>query len=132
MTAIPDFTRKRDEPLRFTIDGDTFECAPVLPAAGTRLLLALAETVEGSAGSAQIAMIGDFLDTVMLPESAERFAARMKDPARPIDDDQIGDVLKWLVERYGQRPTVPPTPSDGGRPTTGTISMDGVPQSAGV
>lgn len=131
---IPDFSRPKTEPLRFRIDQDVFECAATLPAAGTRLLVTMAAagdaTIDTAVASAQLSMLGDFLDMVLMPESAKRFAERMGDPGNPINDDQISAVLKWLVEQYGQRPTMPPTASDGGRPATGELSTAGVSPSA--
>ncbi len=128
--TMPDFSKPRVEPLRFTIDGDVFECAGSLPAGGTRVLanlVAVQSSDDEGKAIAGLQALGDFLDVVMLPESAKLFAERMKDPVRPITDEQIGDITDYLMESYGRRPTVPSTPSPDGRLSTGQISTDGVP-----
>lgn len=122
--TMPDFSRAREKPLQFTIDGDVFDAVAVLPAGATRALIAMTAGDEND-GVTKIEKMGEFMDIVLLPASAVLFAARMKDPVRPIDDEQIGEVCMWLVEQYGSRPTMPPTPSDGGRRIIGTTSTDG-------
>lgn len=130
MTA-PDFSKPRKEPLRFTIDGDEFACAATLPAAATNLLVEMAALGDDPAAvGRQLGMIGDLLDMVLTPESAELFAARTRDPVRPIDYEQIGQVVKWLTEQYAARPTMPSTPSAGGRDESGISSTDGALPSA--
>lgn len=101
-------TDRPTEPIRFTVDGDTFECAAVLPAGAGYDLVAAA--TSGDKGQ-MVALAGASLDAIMLPESARRFAQRMRDPERPITDAQVGAILRWLTEQYSARPTTPASSS---------------------
>ena len=124
--AARDFTKKRKR-LDFTIDSDTFEAASVIPGD----VFAQFVTTYNSRGDADDYqqthdMLKHALSLVLLPDSYERFAARLKDHANPIDDDQMGDVLLWLLEEYGMRPTQPSQPSSDGpaSPEPGTSSTE--------
>jgi hypothetical protein len=66
------------------------------------------------------------LELALMPDSWERFAARLSDKTRPIDDDQMSDVVLWLLEQYGLRPTEPSSPSSDGpaSPESGTSSTE--------
>lgn len=124
--AAKDFTRKRKQ-LTFTIDDDTFEAASVLPADVFGQFVDLyngrvaAETV-----TQQLAALKEALELALLPASWTRFADRLKDKERPIDDDQLSDVVMWLLEEYGMRPTQPSQPSSDGHvgPESGTSSTE--------
>jgi hypothetical protein len=131
---IPDFSRLEvKEPKRFIIDDITYECSPVLPAGGTRTLAKLTRLQRLSAaepadqdeyGLDIVEQLGEFMDTIMLPDSAKQFAERIRDPLHPIDDEQIGKIIVWLIGEYGGRPTNPPSPSSDGRNEI-PVSTDG-------
>lgn len=124
--AARDFTKKRKR-LDFTIDDDTFEAAAVLPA---DVLVEFVTLYNGTAESGSIAdnigLLKQALELTLLPESWTRFSARLKDKTNPIDDDQLSDVILWLLEEYGMRPTKPSQPSSDGpaSPESGTSSTE--------
>lgn len=127
ITGLPDFSRKgaAPEPKRFVIDGYVYECTAILPAGATRDLARLARLHGTDNVISMIEVLGDFMDAVMLPECAKEFAARIRDPEHPIDDNQIGEIVVWLIREYGGRPTSPPLSSSDGRIPTGSTSTDG-------
>lgn len=111
--AIPNFDRDPNAPTtpkRFSCDGEVFECAPVLPAGATRDLAKLAKATSNE----QVILFGDFLDTIMLPDSAQRFAKRLRDTENPITDKQVSRVVMHLIRAYGHRPTTPASSSQNG------------------
>ena len=119
-----DFSRKR-ESLDFTIDGDRFVPAPVLPGD----VYAEFVTLYNRTGSVesyqeQHDLLKSALQLALLPESWDRFAARLRDKTNPIDDDQMADAVLYLLEAYGLRPTQPSQPSSDGpvSPVSGTSS----------
>jgi hypothetical protein len=125
-----DFTRKREQ-IRFTIDGDRFEAAPAVPA---EVLVEFANRFSGTSAG-----VGDSADTfgtvmsvlelVLVPESYERLRARAGDRVNPVEIDQLSDVILWLLEQYGLRPTQPPSSSATGPASlaSGTSSMASTP-----
>lgn len=131
---MKDFGSKyHGEPREFAIEGQTYRIAAVLPAGALRdltRLARLADTIDANnpntADTTSLVVgLGDFMDEVMFPESAVRFAKAIRDPERPIGMEQINDVLRWMVEEYSARPTQPLSPSPTGQSGTGTVSTAG-------
>lgn len=125
-SSARDFSRKRKR-LDFTVDGDTFEAAPALPGD----IYAEFVTLYNSTGDTdtyqeQHDLLKRALELALLEDSFHRFTARLKDKAKPIDDDQMADVVIWLLEEYGMRPTQPSQPSSDGSasPESGTSSTE--------
>lgn len=132
MEQTKSFSRNRPV-IKFEIDGDTFTAASGLPA-GT---LAEFGTRYADAGSdngikEQFKTLSSVLELVLLPDSYTLFTKRLSDPERPIDMDQLNEVIMWLLEQYGMRPTVPASASFSGspHPELGTSSTDGAPGAA--
>jgi hypothetical protein len=110
-----DFTTPPVAPLEFTIDGDTFYAAGECPG-GTVTDLALSADSENETDQLQVAMA--FFDQVLLPESADLFAERLRDPQKPISLQKAMRVFAWLVGKYTDFPTQEQSPSPSG--STGT------------
>lgn len=126
MPTTRDFSKPRKR-LAFTIDGDTFEAAPALPGdVYAQFVMLSAGTGERQTYQEQYLQMKSALELVLLPESHERFVKRLADKLHPIDEDQMNDVLLWLMEEYGMRPTQPSQPSSDGQPSpeSGTSSTD--------
>jgi len=124
--AAKDFSRKRKR-LDFTIDSDTFEAAPALPGdVFAEFVTLYTSTGDTETYQQQHDLLKQALELALLPESWQRFATRLADKTRPIDDDQMSDVVLWLLEEYGMRPTQPsPSSSDGpASPESGTPSTE--------
>ena len=124
MTEMKDFTKKRGD-ISFRVDDDVFHAAPGVPA---EVLLDFATQFTGmgpgSPVDEQLKAFRGVFELVLLPESLERFNERMRDRANPIEIDQVEDIITWLMEQYGLRPTELPSGSPDGpqNPATGTTS----------
>jgi hypothetical protein len=102
-----DFSRPRKR-LVFVIDNDTFEAAPVLPGdTYAEFVTFYTGTGETQTYQQQHDQLKEALRLALMPDSYERFANRLTDKTNPIDDDQLSDVILWLLEAYGMRPTSP-------------------------
>jgi hypothetical protein len=124
-----DFSRQRKR-LTFTMDGDTFEAAPALPGdIYAEFVTLYNSTGETDTYQEQHDLLKRALQLALLDDSFQRFTARLKDKTKPIDDDQMADVVIWLLEEYGMRPTQPsPDSSDGSAsPESGTNSTANTP-----
>jgi hypothetical protein len=109
--VVRDFT-PAERVIRFRIRGETFEAAPDLPAMVAIQLAELAEKKDESESQGKV--FADMFRLLLLPESAERFIERMSDLQRPISIRMINDIMPWLMEEYGLRPTTAPSDSSGG------------------
>lgn len=116
---VPSFDRDPDlptKPIPLVLDGERFLCVPVIPAGATQDLARLSK----ASNNEQVVLFGQFLDTVLLPESAARFAQRIRQHDTAITNRQINQAVVYLVEKYGLRPTTPVSPSHNGATTGGT------------
>jgi hypothetical protein len=99
-------------PVRFTIDGEVYEAAPVMPA---EALLAVTGLIDNTSQSAQVQGIVAFLDDALLADSSRRLSERMRSKENPISLQEVAEVGRWLIEEvYTGRPTVPPSGSSTG------------------
>lgn len=129
MAEMRDFTKKRDD-VTFRIDDDVFHAARGVPA---EVLMDFATQFSGMSLTTpvdeQLKAFRSVFELVLLPESLQRFTARMRDRENPIEIDQCEQVITWLMERYGLRPTELPSSSLDGQesPVTGTTSTATTP-----
>jgi hypothetical protein len=125
MTEVKDFTNQdKKPPVPFTIDGDEFIAVGNPPA----MAFLDVSAVNKAEGLDKIQILLDFLDKVLIPASAERFAERLGSSEEPIEINQAADIAVWLMEeKYApDRPTEAPSPSSNGSGSTGPSSTDGV------
>ena len=127
-----DFTLS-PEPITFDIAPDRFECVPEIP---LDVLADLADAATQRADgdklttAQQMDKVKDLFDGVMQIDSAARFRARTRRGTReepnpnPIGMRHIKDILPWLMEVYGLRPTRPSDESPDGSDETESNSMD--------
>lgn len=103
----------------FTVAGEIFQCAPEAP--GRSVLTVLAAATQGMTHKAAACL--EFLDSVIVPEDAERFE-RVTKTARPaIPVKTWTDIVNWLLETYNEpRPFGPVSGSPDGAPSTGDTS----------
>lgn len=125
-TPPRDFSGKKRD-VRFTADGDTFtgvERVPTTPMANIVVRINASSKMEE-----KVAAVIDFFDICLLDESAALMRKRLGDKENPIDLEQAMDIIGYLVEVYGARPTEPSASSSAGSPTevTGTSLTAGVP-----
>lgn len=115
-----DFSTPAVPPIEFTDNGDTFYAVGECPG-GTVTDLALLADSDDTEGEA-LKNIMTFFDQVLLPESAELFADRLRDPEHPIGLPKAMKIFKWLVEQYTDFPTEEQPPSAPGSKRTAKSS----------
>lgn len=132
--VLKDFSANA-QPILFRIDGDIFEAPARIPA---QVMLDFVEGFnqlgEKPDMKDQVGMMMGMIDLVLQPQSAELFRRRMGDRDNPIDLEQVQDVLPWLMEQYGMRPTEPSDTSSDGQPSLepGTDSTATSPAPASI
>lgn len=118
---MKDFTQERAEALEFKIDDDVFYATGDLPGG---VISDMAAIMMLDDNGEKLKVIMDFLDDALLPESAELFAERMRDPSNPITFNQAMEIFEWIIETLTEnvRPTQAPSSSQRGRRSVGTRS----------
>jgi hypothetical protein len=119
--SFTNLDRKAD--VLFEVDGDEFTAVGVAPA----MAILDVGAVNKAEDMDKIRIILEFLDMVLLPESAARFAARLRSSESPISIDQAAKIAVWLMEEVyaPERPTEAPSPSQNGSGSTGQSSTGG-------
>lgn len=123
---VKDFS-KGNAPIAFTIDDDTFYAPARIPA---QTLIDFTKMFDGLSENKDLSKtIEAFKATirlVLMPDSATLFEQRMADLNNPIDLGQVNEVIPWLMEQYGLRPTEPSENSSDGQPNpeSGTPSTE--------
>ncbi len=131
---LKDFSRPRTR-VRFAVDGDVFDAPPVIPA---QVLMEFASRSKAAADAGsldqRLAVVLDTLETILMPESYALLSARIRDKDRPVGLEQLNDILEWLLEQYGLRPTRPSGDSSDGSPNpeSGTPSTESTPVAASI
>lgn len=127
MSFIMDFSdpNANKPPIQFTMDGDTFNAAPLCPAGALQDMAAMGQMAQSKNIGAMLDKLDSFLTMVLLPESAERFRARMRNPQKPVTQQQLTKLVGWLMQEYTGRPTEPASSSQTGQVEMPMSSTDG-------
>lgn len=129
------FTAAR-EPIELTLGGDLFHAPPTIAPAALVEALALqdqlSEISTEKTGDGLDAMpkilkvIADAFALILVPESAQRFRARLASRDNPFDlMREVMPALAALVEEYTDRPTEPSPSSSSGSTSDGGSSTGG-------
>lgn len=98
----------------FKVDADVFYGVTGIPALSLLEFGMLYEGLAAQDMAHQPEAFTRMFDLVLTDESAERFKARMSDKTNPVTMTQLMDILPWLMEQYGMRPTSPSSNSSDG------------------
>ena len=112
MTKFKDFgagtSNGEKEPVTFMLHGESFDCRPELQG---KVLLDLVAQSNGADPAAAAQVITDFFQSVLMPDSHERFSALLKDPDKIVSVETLGNISSWLTEVYTSRPSEGPEAS---------------------
>jgi hypothetical protein len=106
------------EPKRFYVNDDLFEAAPALPLGVMSTISRFKNLAADGDGAAE--KILEFMDMVLLDTSAQLLRERTTSKTRPVGIAQLMDIINFLLEEYGLRPTVPSASS-----SSGSTAVDG-------
>jgi hypothetical protein len=109
MARFKDFGAGSDKPtegISFKIHGEEFTCRTALQGKVLLNLVAKSGDTENPGAAAEV--INDFFETVLVPESYERFDTLATDPDKIVDVETLSEIVGWLVEQYAERPTSRP------------------------
>lgn len=121
---MKDFSRERPA-IEFKIDDDVFTAVSAIPADTMIGFSTRFEGVGENPTSADgVKIMTEMLQTILTSQSYDLFKARMSDPLRPIDMNQLNEVMEWVLGELGMRPTEPSESSSDGQPSpeSGTSS----------
>ena len=112
---MKDFTRPKKD-VGFTIDADKFDAVPAIPADTLLDMTTEFEAMDEADPKQAIKAMLTVLEQFLLPRSFARFRERMGSKTEPIEFPQVQEVIFYLLEEYGMRPTVQSSGSADGLP----------------
>lgn len=126
VARFKDFTRS-EEPVTFRIGPDVFTCVPEVPLDVLMEMSALATAgMENTSRTEMMTRIYSFFEGIMMADSYATFRARMsKNAELPIGMFHFRDIMQWMMEVYGLRPTQPSSQSADGSDDSEASSTDG-------
>jgi hypothetical protein len=125
---VRDFTRHKD--VKFRVDDDVFVGVTGIPALNLMKFGVLFDGLSERDIMNNPQAFTQMIDLILTDASAARFNARMEDKNNPIAIEQVMDILPWVMEQYGMRPTRPSPESSAGsvNPVDGTSLTDRPPE----
>lgn len=126
--AFKDFTKAKKQ-VTFRIDVDVFEAPGVLPIPTMQELAGTADKLKSDMSSSEtLSQVIGIFDVILLDASAARLKERISSKEQPVDLEQLMEIMLWLLEVYGLRPTQPSSDSSAGQP----VETSGTPLTAGA
>jgi len=126
--SFKDFTKVLSRKY-FRVGAEEFDALPTLPIPVMQELIRASTGLRGKdLGAEALDQVLGIFDSILVPESAQRFKARIASVTDPVDLTQVMDIMTWLMELYGKRPTQQSPESSSGLPT----ETDGMISTAGV
>lgn len=126
VVQFKDFT-PQSTVIRFKLGDDMFDCLPVIPLATAGALVNLGEEIKAAPGLEKIDKMLVFFEAVLTEESAAKFTRVARDMKSLLGLAQFNQIIMWLLEVYGLRPTQASSDSSTGSDGTSTPSTDGAP-----
>jgi len=92
------------EDITFVLYEESFTCRRGIP--GKVMIDIAAQTADESDPAAGARVIDDFFKSVLIDEETyNRFNSILRDPDKMIPIESIMEIVSWLMEVYGERPT---------------------------
>lgn len=110
-----------DEPITFTLYGETFKCVPSLQ--GRTLLQFISDSGDNESPDKGANAVLDFFNSALTKADRERFIELTSDDDTVVPLESLAEIMEWLVEQYSGRPTLPPSPSESGELITGPMPV---------
>lgn len=116
-------------PLVFFIDDEEFQVIGAIPAEEFATLIDIQSGLEGEGVGVneQYAVVKAIFAQAMLPESWERFTARLSDRSRPIDFTLLMEISNWLSGEWSGKATGSSPTSSTDQPEETPTGTDGSP-----
>jgi len=119
-----DFSRQSKQ-IKFTVGEQEYESVPALGIGLAVEMSKIGKTFAGGEGLERVDALWEFFGGILLDDGADRLKKQAHSKTDPLDVKQLMEIMNWLLEVYGLRPTEPSTPSSTGSSDGGTSSTDG-------
>lgn len=105
-SEVKDFTNTTG-PVQFRINDDVFEAPSVLPVPVMKKLAGTVGALKAHGNDIEaLDSIVDIFDIILVDDSALTLRGRIESKTNPVGISQLIDIMMWLLEKYGLRPTV--------------------------
>lgn len=127
LVEFKDFSRPVRK-IHFRVGQEEYDAIPAIPLGMVMELGGLVKnfgSVAAGEFDTKMDALYTFFDGLLQDDGGTRFRKQAQSKVDPLDPKQVIDVMHWLLEVYGLRPTEPSSDSSSGLSATGSSSTDG-------
>jgi hypothetical protein len=123
--VVKDFSRKRSR-IVLQLDGEEYEARPAIGLKTLQRVQAIQRKFKDPELD-KIDLFAEMFGVLLKTDDAARFAVKLADEDEPVDPDQLQEMVSYVMERNGGRPTGESVASASGSfaEVSGTPSTDG-------
>ena len=121
-----DFSRQSKQ-IKFTVGEQEYEAVPALGLGLAVEMSNIGKTFAGGEGLERVEALWEFFGGILQGDGADRLKQQAHSKIDPLDIKQLMDIMNWLLEVYGLRPTQPSNDSSTGSSDDGKSSTAGAP-----
>lgn len=119
---MKDFSKKEKRQISFTLDEVVYTCYPRIQAPVLQQLTTATEELNLGNAAEKASL---FFSGVMPGEQSAQLSARLADPWDDFGEEDALEIMLWLMEAYGLRPTQSSSGKSGGSRTGGAGTRSG-------
>lgn len=131
VVEFKDFSRP-ERRVTFKVGGYDYEAMSRIPLGLALDLGKVARTFASADTEDKLAGLWQFFDAALLGDGGQKIQKQVYDKNDPLDTNQLIEIMNWLLEVYGLRPTEPSSNSSTGSSESGTSSTDGAPAETSI
>lgn len=121
-----DFSRP-ERRVTFKVGSYEYEAVAAVPLGLAFDMARISRTFGGDDSEAKLNSLWQFFDAALIGDGGQQIQKQAYDKTDPLDMNQLMNIMQWLLEVYGLRPTEPSSISSTGSRESGTSSTDGAP-----
>jgi hypothetical protein len=119
-----DFSRQSKQ-IKFTVGAQEYDAVPALGLGLAVEMSNIGKTFAGGEGLERVDTLWEFFGGILQDDGADRLKKQAYSKIDPLDIRQLMNIMNWLLEVYGLRPTQPSNDSSTGSSDDGKSSTDG-------
>lgn len=107
---LKDFSKKRER-IEFKINGVVLRAKPAIGLTTAQRVVDMRDKMNATTGGEKLALLDELFVALLHSASHADIRAVLADEDDPVDPEQLSDMINYVMEKQGLRPTVPSSES---------------------